>query len=341
MATENTEQLPSNIEDVTIEMTKSKKQRKRARKQEKKEEKKQKKKQMKLDIEQMKNDDMDQGLVVSNDDIQYDIAKYDEYKQKMNGPIDIMNSLMTIDDDGRLYFQGQLQDTDNNHNVNRHVIKTLMNEIHEDMGQEGQQRMVNLKGRHSFDSEPLTNTQNQHKNMYVRRLRQLILDKSVFNDEELYKPFDHNGGKLYLKYKGRKPRVNKGVHFEEKAKMEAEMEKNKDLGQKVIELEAENSVLRQKREDVGPHNPTMANRPEIVPEIEPLKSQVLNVDAVTQRAQPGPYQPDWMPLYRSPNLHYIQSLFYQDRNNYKKEQDNAIFGKLFNPANDPYAGVYY
>ena len=330
------QEQPQNLEDVVTVIDEQKKASKRQRKKEKKE----KKKKLKMDLQEMNEQDMDNGLVVANDDVQYDIDKCTQYKESMTAPLDIMDGLLSIDKDGELYFQGQKQDTDASHAVNRHVIKVLMKEFHEDIGTEGEQRMVDIAGRHSFETTPLSDTQNTHKNTYVKKIRDQIKKRKSFSDEQKYLSFDHNGGELYLKHKTRKPIIKKGVHFEEKARMEREMEKNKGLDQRVIELEAENAVLRQKRADVGPHNPTMANRPDIVPEIETLRSQVLNVDAATQLAQPGPYVPDYMPLYRSPDLHFIQKLFYQDKNNYRQEHDNAIFGDLFNPGTNTYSGIF-
>lgn len=322
------------LDDVTSQLKDWSKVSKKKRKQEKKEKKAAKKAKVELDMESMKQQDMEEGIVVPNDDIQYDLDKYTQYKENMTGPINVLDGLLSIDNDGELYFQGMKQQTDASHTVNRHVIKTLMNDISQDMGTEDEQRMVDISGRVSFDTLPLNNIQNRHKNSYVKKIRDIIKGKREFNDEQKYLPFDHNGIELNLKHKTRKPIVRKGVHFQEKEKIMRELDKSKPMDQRVIELEAENAVLRDKRAQVGPQNPTMGNRPEIIPELEPVRSQVLNVDPVTQMAQPGPYQPDYMPLYQSPSLHYIQSLFYNDKLNYGREQDKAIFGNIFGNENN-------
>ena len=316
------------IEEITTELIDKKNENKRKRKKEKKE----KRKQMKLDYEAMKEQDMEKGLTVSNDDVKSDIDKYTEYKENMTGPLDILDGLFKIDEGGELYFRGKKQDTDANHQVNRHVIKVLQKEINQDVG-EDEPRMVNISNRNSFDTLPLSDTQNSHKNTYVKRIREQIKKEREFDDEQRFLPFEHGSEKYFLKHKTRKPIIKKGVHFEEKEKMERALDQVKGMDQRVIELEAENSLLRAKKEDVGPHNHTMANRPDIIPELEPLRAQALNVDSVVQLAQPGPYQPYYIPPYRSPMLHNIRALFHKDKHNFRAEHDKEIFGPLFNPDN--------
>lgn len=123
-------------------------------------------------------------------------------------------------------------------------------------------RKVNLDRRQEIDADALTSNQTRNKNKYVKKIRDLIMAGREFGEEDEYMSFKHNEKIYYLKRKTKKPFVPKTIHYRESKAMEHKMTKNKSLSQRILELEAENSVLRNKAIVQDEHYPTLGNRPE-------------------------------------------------------------------------------
>ena len=331
--------IEDTITQAELNLLKEKEEAKQKRKLEKKALKSREKK-LKLDYEALTEENMQEGDLVADDDLKGDVTTFQEYRDQLSRPIEAIDGLLTVDGKGDLFYKGIKQDTDSNHTVNRHVVKQMLKDLYEKVDTGGEEeRYVSLHGRQTIDADAMTQNQNRHKNKYVRNLRNVIMNGQDWGEEEEYRVFKHKGKEYFLKRKTKNPVKPKGVHYRAKEEIEKHLDQSKGMDQRIIELEAENSVLRQKRKEMDVHYPTDANRVNAIPDLPELKSQVMDVNPALDYAKPGPVEPNYMPLYKSPSLRYINQLFQNDYLNYSDDKEKELFGPIFNPTHKVYPGL--
>ena len=112
-----------------------------------------------------------------------------------------------------------------------------------------------------------------------------------------------------------------------KINREQQLAKNKDLATRVVELEAENSVLRNKRYNVEkrPEIP----RTEVESTVPEVNAQMHYVNPTIDMTRPGPALPKYYPLSQSPSLHTLNALFKKDKKNYTSDLEKSIFEPLW------------
>ena len=290
--------------------------------------KKEQAKMLNIDFPQIAKQSIDDGAYVVDDDVDKDWVEYYEKERYKRQPINIRDGLLSIDGNGHLYVQGNKINTDNNHNVNRHVVKTMLKEIQERIqGQgEGDYHYVDLSLAHTIMTDALNPTQNRHKNAYVKKVRDHLTQGKEW-DEFNKLEFEHGPETLYLTRKTRKRPAPSNPMIEAKIKREKELDQSKDLATRVVELEAENSLLRNRK--LNPENRPEIPRTQVQHTVPEIESQLRYVNPVIDRARPGPAMPTHYQLYKSPALHQLNALFKKDKANYTKDLENSIFEPLW------------
>ena len=331
--------------DENLDIKKLTKQLKKQKRQEKKQKKAAKKKQEKqdakrpqlqdelqqLDYEQMLTQQMDTGKIPYTNSIQEHVTENQQHIEHLHQPLNVENNLLNITGEGELYVQGKHIPSSKNHNVNRAAINHVLKDIYRDVGDEENSRKIKLFGSHNIDHEPLSTDENQQKLALHTKIMKEIVAKRKWNAEGDYMTFNHNGEELFIGYKskyGGKRAKPPTVQDQVKQAIREQKDKVKPITEKVVELESENTVLRARRaKDDGPHS-TMENRNEPVPDLEPVKSQVLDMNPVVEAVQEPSQEPYYLPLRQSPSILAIENLFKNDKT-FTSQHHKKIFGPIF------------
>ena len=236
--------------------------------------------------------------------------------------------LFSIEEDGCIKFMGDPVDSEQSHVVNKHVVKSMLNEIFEAHNLDGGDELtyVNLANRCIIEAPPLTPLQNRAKNRIEKRVREKVKGDKDFGESE-YMQFSWRKRPYYLKKRTKKLIKKK---MDAKALVE-ESHAPESMADKVLRLEAENSVLRDRRQQVlTPADAFDANpSTKLIPQLPEVVSQQMDVNPAVDAIKLGPRAPLPTSTRDSPSLRYIQALFRSDKYNFNKDLDKKIFGPLF------------
>ena len=192
-----------------------------------------------------------------------------------------------------------------------------MQEINKQFNEDISIQLIPLSNTYTFSLQTLNQAQNRSKNKYVNKIRKFIT-KDGFPEENDYFNFLYNDVNYYLERKNRKSKIKLTGQPDTSA-----LDKPKvDMADRIIQLEAENAVLRQKG-DV--HKTDDTKNQNMFSEMPAVEAQVVNVQPNNERIN---CTPGFVPIGQSPSLLWFKDMCRKDKHNFNPNKEKEWFSGL-------------